>query len=60
MTVVLLLHPKINAHDYSTAVVLVNNFKTIPHCGNFSNHISRTYLNHSSQWLILSDIMQVL
>ena len=30
MTVVLLLHPKINAHDYSTAVVLVKNFKTIP------------------------------
>ena len=56
MTVVLLLLLKINAHDYSTAVVLVKNFKTIPPCGNFSNHISRTFLNHSSHWFKLNDV----
>ena len=47
MTVILLLHPKINC-------------MTIPLCDNFSNHISRTLLNHSSHWFKLNDVMQVL
>jgi hypothetical protein len=59
MTVVLLLNPKIN---YMTIplVVPVKNVRTIPPCGNFSNHISRTFLNHSSHWFKLNDVMQVL
>ena len=55
MTVVLLLNPKI----YSP-VVPVKYFGTIPLCGNFSNHISRTFLNHLSHWFKLNDVMQVL
>ena len=59
MTVFLLLHPKIN---YMTIppMVPVNFFRTIPLCGNFSNHFSRTFLKHSSHWFKLNDIMQVL
>jgi hypothetical protein len=59
MTVVLLLNPKIN---YMTIppVVPVKNVRTNSPCGNFSNHISRTFLNHSSHWFKLNDIMQVL
>ena len=49
MTVVLLLHPKTNCMTIPR-VVPVNNFKTIPLCSNFSNRISRTFLNHSSRW----------
>ena len=59
MTVVLLLHPKINCMTISP-VVLVKNCKTIPPCGNFSNHISWTYQNHSSHWFKLSDVIQAL
>ena len=59
MTVVLLLHPKINCMTI-LPVVSVKNFRTIPLCGNFSNHISRTLLNHSSHWFKLNDVMQVL
>ena len=59
MTVVLLLHPKINCMTI-TPVVLVKNCRTIPPCGNFSNHISRTFLNHLSHWFKLNDVMQVL
>ena len=47
MTLVLLLHTNINC-------------MTIPPCGNFSNHISRTFLNYSSHWFKLNDVMQVL
>ena len=50
MTVVLLLHPKINCMTI-TLVVPVKNCRIIPPCGNFSNHISRTFLNHSSYWI---------
>ena len=59
MTVVLLLNPKIN---YMTIppVVPVKNVRTIPPCGNFSNHISRTFLNPSSHWFKLNDVIQVL
>ena len=59
MTVVLLLNPKIN---YMTIppVVPVKNVRTIPPCGNSSNHISRTFLNHSSRWFKLNNAMQVL
>ena len=59
MTVVLLLYPKINCVTIPL-VVLVKNFRTIPLCGNFSNHISRTFLNHLSHWFKLNDVMQVL
>ena len=52
MTVVLLLHPKINCMTI-TLVVPVKNCRIIPPCGNFSNHISRTFLNHSSHWFKL-------
>ena len=34
-------------------VVPVKNCRTIPPCGNFNNHISRTFLNHSSHWFKL-------
>ena len=53
MTVVLLLHPKINCMTIPL-VVPVKIFRTIPLCGNFSNHISRTFLNHSSHWFKLN------
>ena len=59
MTVVLLVHPKINCMTIPP-VVPVKNIRTIPLCGNFSNHISRTFLNHSSHWFKLNDVMQVL
>ena len=59
MTVVLLLHPKINAHDYSPGGA-AKNVRTILPCGNFSNHISQTFLNHSSHWFKSNDVMQVL
>ena len=59
MTVVLLLHRKINCMTI-TPVVPVKHFRIIPLCGNFSNHISRTFLNHSSHWFKLDDVMQVL
>jgi hypothetical protein len=59
MTVILLLHPKINCMTIPP-VVPVKNFRTIPLCGNFSNHISRTFLSHSSHWFKLNDVMQVL
>ena len=59
MTVVLLLHPKINCMTI-LPVVPVKHFRTIPLCGNFSNHISPTFLNHSSHWFNLNDVMQVL
>jgi hypothetical protein len=36
------------------------NVRTNPPCGNFSNHISQTFLNHSSHWFKLNDVMQVL
>jgi hypothetical protein len=47
MTVVLLLHPKINC-------------MTIPPCGTFSNHISQIFQNHSSHWSKLNDVIHVL
>jgi len=59
MTAVLLLHPKINCMTISP-VVPVNNFRTISQCGNFSNHISRTFLNHPSHWFKLNDVMQII
>ena len=59
MTVVLLLHPKIDCMTIPP-VVPVNNFRTIPSCGNFSNHISWTDLNHASHCFKLNDVMQVL
>ena len=59
MTVVLLLHPKINCMTIPP-VVPVKNCRTIPLCGNFSNHISQTFLNHSYHWFKLNDVMQVL
>jgi hypothetical protein len=43
MTVVLLLHPKINYMTIPT-VMPVNSFRTIPLCG-----------NHSSHWFKLND-----
>ena len=43
MPVVLLLHPKINC-------------MTIPPCGNFSNHISPTFLNLSFHCSKLNDV----
>ena len=46
MTVVLLFHPKINCKTIPP-VVPVKNCRTIPPCGNFSNHISQTFLNQS-------------
>jgi hypothetical protein len=52
MIVVLLLHPKINCMTIPP-VVPVKSFRTIPLCGKFSNHISRTFLNHSSHVLSL-------
>ena len=61
MTVVLRLNPKINYMTIPPAVVPVKNARTIFHpCGNSSNHISRTFLNHSSHWFKLNDVMQVL
>jgi hypothetical protein len=47
MTAVLLLHPKINCMTIPP-VMPVKNFRTIPLCGNFSNHISRTLLMSES------------
>ena len=58
-TVVLLLHPKINCMIIPS-VVPVNSFRTIPLSGNFSNQISRIFLNHSSHWFKLNNVMQVL
>jgi hypothetical protein len=55
MTVVLPLHPKINLMTIPP-VVPVKQFRTIPPCGNFSNHISQTFLNHSSHWFQLNDV----
>ena len=59
MTVVLLLHPKINCLTIFP-VVPVKNCRTIPLCGNFSNNISHSFLDHSSRWFKLDDVMQVL
>ena len=59
MTVVLLLHPKINCMTIPP-VVPEKNFRTIPLSGNFSNQISRSFLNHSSHWFKLHDVIQVL
>ena len=56
MTVVLLLHPKINCVTIPP-VVPVKHFRTIPLCGNFSNHISGTLLNHLSHWFKLNDVI---
>jgi hypothetical protein len=53
MTVVLLLHPKINCMTIGGAGKFV---RTIPPCGNFSNHISQTFLNHSSHVFKLNDV----
>jgi hypothetical protein len=50
MTVVLLLHPKINCMTIHL-VMQIQIFRSISPCGNFSNHISRTFLNHSSYWI---------
>ena len=58
MTVVLLFHLNINGMTIPP-VVPVKNCRTIPFCG-FSNHISRTFLIHSSHWFKLNDVMQVL
>ena len=58
MTVVLLLHPKINCMTVPL-VVPVKILGLFP-SGNFSNDISRTFLNHSSHWFKLNDVMQVL
>ena len=58
MTVVLLFHPKINCMTIPP-VVPVKHCRTIPLCGNFSNHISRTFLIYSSRWFKLNDVMQV-
>ena len=45
-------------HDYSPggAGQKVKYFRTIPLCGNFNNHISRTFLNHSSHWFKSNDV----
>ena len=59
ITVVLLFHPKINRMTIPP-VVPVKNCRTIPLCGNFSNHISRIFLIHSFDWFKLNDVMQVL
>ena len=59
MTVVLLFHPKINCMTIPP-VVPVKNCRTIPLCGNFSNHICRTFLIHSFDWFKLNDVMKVL
>ena len=56
MTVVLLLHPKINCMTIPP-VVPIKNCRAIPLCDNFSNHISRTVLNHSSHWFKLKDVI---
>ena len=37
----------VGAHDYSPGGA-AKNVRTILPCGNFSNHISQTFLNHSS------------
>ena len=58
MTVVLLLHPNFNCMTIPL-VVPVKIFRTIPLCGNFSNHISRTFLNHSSHWFKLNGYINV-
>jgi hypothetical protein len=59
MTEVLLFHPKINCMTI-LLVVPVKNCRTIPLCDNFSNHISRTFLFHSSHWFKLNEVMQIL
>ena len=59
MTVVLLLHPIIDCMTIPPGVPVIF-FRIIPPCGNFSNHISQTFLNHSSDWLKSTDVMQVL
>ena len=59
MTVVLLVHPKINCMTIPPAPVNYS-FRTIPPCGNFSNHISQTFPNQSYHWFKLNDVMQVL
>jgi hypothetical protein len=51
--------PKINCMTIPP-VVPVKHCRTIPLCGNFSNHISRTFLIHSFDWFKLNDVMQVL
>ena len=56
MTVVLLFHPKIKSMTIPP-MVPVKNCRTIPPCGNFSNHISQTFLNHSSLWFKSNDVM---
>ena len=55
MTVVLLLHPKISCMTIPP-VVPVKYFRTIPPCGNFSNHISPTFLNLSFHCSKLNDV----
>ena len=54
MTVVLLFHPKINR--IIPPVVPIKICRTISLCGNFSNHISRNFLSHSSHWFELNDV----
>jgi hypothetical protein len=44
---------------YNTCALSKHIGKSIPLCGKFSNHISRTFLNHSSHWFKLNDVMQV-
>ena len=57
MTIVLLFHPKINCITIPPGGQ-VNRLRTIPLCGNFSDNISRTFLNHSSHCFKLNDVMR--
>jgi hypothetical protein len=59
MTVVLLFHLKMNCMTIPP-VVPVKNCRTIPLCGNFSNHIFRTFLIHSPHCFKSNEVMQVL
>jgi hypothetical protein len=51
------LHPKINCMTIPP-VVPVKNCRTISLCGNFSNHLSLTFLIHSSHWFKLNDVIK--
>jgi hypothetical protein len=51
MTVVLLLHPKINCLTIFR-MVPVKNCRTIPLCGNFSNNISHKCTPTYTAWII--------